>query len=96
MTPPYDSSNGRVTNAILSTKLDALTIEVQRLCEKTDRRIAYLEEKHDIRIGTLDAHCQDLDTKVARLDERQKAWTGILGAMTMIGTTIGSAFGFLK
>ena len=94
--PPYSESNGRVTNAILSTKLDALTEEVRALCVKTDRRIAYLEEKHDIRLGTLEAHCHENENQISRLDERQKAWTGILGALTIVGTAIGSAFGLVK
>lgn len=93
--PPYNQQNGRVTNAILSTKLDALTEEVRAMCLKTERRITNLEEKHDIRLGTLEAHCHENENQISRLDERQKATTSVLGGLTFIGSAIAAAIGSL-
>ena len=89
---PYSNSNGRVTNAILGTKLDSAIEKLDRL----DRRVQFLEEKMDVDLHEQRAMCGENASQIARLEERQKAWTGILGALTLIGTTIGSAFGFVK
>ena len=93
---PPGSYNGRVTNARLSAQLDALTKEVQRYTERTDRRITFLEEKIAIDVSEVRTHCQENETNIARLEERQKSWTGILGALTIAGSAIGSMFGFVK
>ena len=93
--PPasYQPDNSRVTNAILSTKLDNLTEEVRNLSAKLDRRITYLEERTDIRVGDLENQCHEMKTNVARLDERQKSSTGVLGAFTLIASSIAGVIG---
>jgi chromosome segregation ATPase len=93
---PPDNYNGRVTNARLSAQLEALTKEIQRYTERTDRRITFLEEKIALDVGEVRTHCQENETNIARLEERQKSWTGILGALTIVGSAVGSLFGFVK
>ena len=96
MAPAPPEYNGRVTNARLSAQLEALIKEVQRYTERTDRRITFLEEKIAIDVGEVRTHCQENETNIARLEERQKSWTGILGALTIVGSAVGSMFGFVK
>jgi hypothetical protein len=85
--------NGRVSNAILATKLDALYAEVRGSFVKLERRIDFLEEKVDVRISAVEDQGHANGTNIARLDERQKATTGILGAMTAIGSAVAAALG---
>lgn len=92
LSPP---GNGHVTNAVLSTKLDSLTEEVRRLGLKMDHRFAFLEEKADIRTGAVEAACHQNQTQIARLEERQKATTGILGGLTFVASAIAGAVGSL-
>ena len=94
--PTNDNGNQRVTNAVLQNEIKHLTNEVQAFCAKMDRRMTNLEELLHVETSDLRARCQDNSTQVARLEERQKAWTGILGALTLVGTAIGSAFGIVK
>jgi len=94
--PTSDDGNHRVTNAVLQNEIKHLTAEVKAMCAKMDRRMTNLEELLHVETSDLRARCQDNSTNVARLEERQKAWTGILGALTLIGTAIGSVFGFAK
>ncbi len=91
--PPRDDGNHRVSNAILSTKLDAVILEVQKLTASVDRRLAFLEEKTDIKIGELETNCRSMQTDMARLDERQKAATGILGAFAFIASSVAGVIG---
>jgi len=94
--PPRDNDgNHRVTNAILSTKLDRLTQDVQDMCGKMDRRMAQLEELLHVETSDLRARCQENATQVARLDERQKATTGIMGGLTFVFSAIAAAIGSL-
>lgn len=96
-TPTEDNgSNHRVTNAILSTKLDNLIEEVRKTNAAMERRMNFLEEKLEIECSAGRVRSEENSQQIARLDERQKAWTGILGALTLIGTAIGSAFGLVK
>ena len=93
--PQYDSGNGRVTNAILSTKLDELTREVRRQSDKIDSKFAFLEEKLEMRVDEVANRCRDNTTQIARIDERQKAATGILGALSFVGSSIAATIGAL-
>lgn len=93
--PPYSNSNGRVSNAILSTKMDNVIEELRKLRETTDRRLWAIEEKADIQIDALKSRCQDNETKLARLEERQKATTGVLGVATVVLSGIATAIGSL-
>lgn len=91
MTP--DSDNGRVTLAVLASKLDSVSAEIKRFSEHTERRIAFLEEKTSYRLDDVDIRCHTLTANIARLEERQKSTTGILGALTIIGSSIAAAIG---
>ena len=93
--PQYDSGNGRVTNAIISTKLDELTREVRKQGEVNERRFNFLEEKLDIRVDEVANRCRENTTQIARIDERQKAATGILGALSFVGSSIAATIGAL-
>ena len=94
--PPDSDGNHRVTNAILATKLDNLIEDVRKMCERMDRRMAFLEEKVDIRCGEVEGQSRHNAENIARLEERQKATTGILGALTVLLSTaagfVGSVF----
>ena len=94
--PPPDSDNGRVTLAVLSAKLDRLTQDVQDMCSKMDRRMAFLEEKFEVEVSDLRGRCQENATQVARLEERQKATTGVQAGLTLllssVAATIGAVF----
>lgn len=92
---PRNDGNHRVSNAILSTKLDELTREVRQQGEKMDRRFNFLEEKLEIRVGEVESRCHENTTQIARLDERQKAATGILGAISFVGSSIAATIGSL-
>lgn len=96
MTPSPNDDNHRVTNAILSTKLDALTAEVQQLCNKMDRRLVSLEELLHCETSDLRARCEDHSTQIARLDERQKAITGFQAALALVASTVAGIVGSLK
>ena len=90
---PHD--NNRVTLAEIKRDIAHLTESNERQYRNLNRRLDFLEEKVEINVSEVRGQCNENRNQIARLDERQKAWTGILGALTMIGTTIGSAFGFL-
>jgi len=91
--PPTSNGNQRVTNAILSTKLDALINEVQTNRANLNRRIDFLEEKLELQVGEIRGHCSENETNIARLEERQKSTTGILGVLTVILSTIAGVVG---
>jgi hypothetical protein len=86
-------TNHRVTNAILSTKLDGLTDETRKAFATLHRRIDFMEEKLDIRISTNDHHCQENARDLAVLRERLKASTGILGTVQAIAFGVSTWLG---
>ena len=93
--PPPDSEDGRVTLAVLSAKLDRLTQDVQDMCGKMDRRMSNIEELLHVETADLRARTQDNATQVARLEERQKATTGILSVLTFVFSSIAATIGAL-
>ena len=68
-----NNGNGRVTMAVLATKLDALTDEVrgyhEMLCERVD--------DHEQRIRVT-------EVEIAQIGERQRISTGILATLQVI------------
>ena len=93
--PDEHGNNQRVTNAILSVKLDALTEEVKAMCAKMDRRMSNLEELLHVETSDLRARCQDNATQVARLEERQRATTSILTGLNIVIGSIAATIGAL-
>lgn len=103
--PPY--GNERVSNMRLQTLLEELTREVRVGFEKVDRRVTFLDEKLELRLDEIErrhqANVKDVSTRcqtntenIARVEERQKASTGILAGLTVLLSTaagfIGSVF----
>jgi len=79
---PTDGNNGRVTMAILGTKMDGLTKLLETHIE-IDRQS---QEKRDDRIRAN-------EMGVVRLDQRMKLITGALVGLQMIGSTIAAFLG---
>ena len=94
-TSPQDNGNHRVTNAVLQNEIKHLTAEVKAMCEKMDRRMTNLEELLHVETSDLRARCQDNATNVARLEERQRATTGILSVLTFVFSSIAATIGAL-
>lgn len=94
--PPLDDGNHRVTNAVIQNEIKHLTAEVKAMCDKMDRRMSFLEERHELDVSDLRTRCQETSTQVARLEERQKSTTSILTALNVviggIAATIGAVF----
>lgn len=77
-----DDGNGRVTMAILATKLDALTEEVRSY--------------HEMLCGRMDDHehrIRAVEMQTASIAERQRTTTGILAALQLIGSTVAAWLG---
>ena len=77
-----DSSNGRVTLAVLGSRLDGMETEMARRFDK-------LEEKLD----QVCNHTNDLDQRVTRNEERIKQNAGFLATLSIISSTIAGAIG---
>ena len=86
--PPYDSTNGRVTMAVLAERLDTAIRKIDSLDAKVDSRMAFLEEKFEIGMAEVRGHCGENEKQIARLEERQKSTTGILGAFTLVASSV--------
>ena len=93
--PPTSDGNHRVTNAILSTKLDALTEHVESLDKSLNRRLDFLEEKLELNVGDVREKCRANSTEIARLEERQKATTSILTGLNILVGSIAATIGAL-
>ena len=93
---PTDNGNSRITLARLGEKVDNLANEVRRMAEAQDRRTTNLEELLHCETADLRGRCQDNATNVARLEERQKATTGIQTVITVVLSTIAGFVGTLK
>jgi len=89
--PTSQDSNHRVTLAEIKRDLAHLIAEFQEMRDeaRTWRKVS--EERQRL----LELQCQENRTSIARLDERQKATTGILGTATFIGSAIAAAIGSL-
>lgn len=84
---PQDDSNGRVTNAILATKLDALTEMVRRQIDDGDKR--------DSRIALLET-CEAVNRqKWQNHGDLHKRERGLLGTISLIGNVIAGTIGVL-
>jgi len=95
MPPTDDNTNHRVTNARLSEQINSLTGEVRRLRETVDKRFSFLEEKLEVEVSDLRGRCQDNATQIARLDERQKATTGLQAGLTFLLSSVAATIGAL-
>lgn len=91
--PDRESSNGRVSNAILSTKLDMLTAKVEKLCDQMERRLSFLEEKTEIRCGEIESQTRQNAKDIAVMHERIKTSTGVLGALQAIAFGVSTFLG---
>ena len=87
--------NSRVTNARLDEQIKGLRKDVNELTQAVNRRMAFLEEKHEVDVSDLRGRCQDHAEQLARLDERQKAATGILGVLSFVSSSIAATIGSL-
>lgn len=88
-TTSQDGNNHRVTLAEIQRDLQHLIKEVQDMREESrDYR-----SKQEARLRHQEECTSLLKTEVARLDERQKSATGILGAATFVGSAIAAAIG---
>lgn len=85
MTESRTDQNGRVTNAILATKLDALTDMVRRQLEEADKR--------EMRLATLE-RCEAVNQQRwqshGELHTRER---GLLGVGSFVGSLIAGAIG---
>ena len=92
--PNRDAQNNqRVTMAVLQNDIARLA-DVMREERDETRDLRRLAEE---RVRLLEVQCQKNTTDLARLDERQRATTGILGIFTLISSTIAGAVGaFVK
>lgn len=86
---PTSQDNHRVTLAEIKRDLSHLISEVQEMREET----RVYRQRQEQRIASLEERCAIMKTDLARLDERQKATTGILGAATFVGSAIAAAIG---
>ena len=86
---PTSQDNNRVTMAEL--KKDVCHV-LKEIVEMRDETRAW-RNKTEQRVHMLEERCQGMQTDLARLDERQKATTGILGIFTIIASTIAGAIG---
>lgn len=79
-----DNGNGRVTLAVISTKLDNL-IEVQKsIVSKLDR--------HTDEIGCLKEDNRVQDEKIDQIDSRVKSWN-LLNSFGVVGAAIMAIWG---
>lgn len=85
MLPAEQNKNGRVTRAILATKLDALN-------DKVDE---YRAEVNEWR-GDTETRVRALELEQAQQKERWRNTTGILGALQFVGSAIAAAIGLSK
>ena len=86
---PTSNANHRVTLAEIKRDIAHLIDEVREGREETK---AWRQATND-RIRLLEQSCAANATNIARLDERQKATTGILAGLTTLGSVIAGAFG---
>jgi hypothetical protein len=87
-----NSSNGgnqRVTLAEVKKDIQYLISEFEQMRLETKEYRALNER----RISDLETRCLSMHSDIARLDERQKATTGILGAFTAIAATVAGVVG---
>lgn len=84
-----DAHENRVTMAVLNQKLEHA---IQILREERDETKAWRREIEE-RMALLGQRCERNSTELARLDERQKATTGILTIFTLIVSTVAGAIG---
>ena len=78
-------NNGRITIAVLGTKLDALTALAQEIkaCQQVQAK----------EIGTLRIEDTELHGRVDRVNDRVTAWTVGQGALTFLGSSIAAFLG---
>ena len=88
-----NSGDVLVTNAVLQNDIKHLVDEVRRGNDKLGRRMAFLEEKVSLDIDAIRHECNANTTQVARLEERQKSTTGILGTWTLVASTVAGILG---
>ena len=78
------SDNGRVTLAVLSTKLDAIL--------DTQKTIVGKIEKHDEKISCLENKDGRQDEKIDQLEGRVKSWN-LLNSFGVVGAAIMAMWG---
>jgi len=84
-----DAQNNRVTMAVLKKDIDHIIAMLREDREETRTWRKAAEE----RVRMLETQCQRNITEIARLEERQKSTTGILGVFTLIASTVAGAIG---
>ena len=79
-----DNGNGRITLAVLSTKLDAII--------ETQRTIIGKIEKHDEAIHCLENKDGRQDEKIEQLETKVKSWN-LLNSFGVVGAAIMAMWG---
>jgi len=96
MSTPPDSTNGRVTLAVLGSKLDTMIEQQKSMIEKQDLLEAVLYE-HSVRLeglhGEMGRECQRLDGRIDRTDDKVRGWQVAQGGLTVIATSLAAWLG---
>ena len=77
-----DTDNGRVTMAVLSTKLDSITDLLTTHITKGEIN----DDKHEVRLHSLDIN-------MAKLETRQSTFAWLVGGLSIIGNAIAAYIG---
>ena len=84
-----DSDNGRVTLAILSTKLDNLLEKIEEYHRDAEENAASIR----IDAKEREQRIRCLEDKVGRIEERQGIIAAVQGVFTLIASSIAAWFG---
>lgn len=79
-----DNGNGRITLAVISTKLDNL-IDMQKA-------VVAKVEKHSEQINCLERHDSTQDEKIDQIEGRVKSWN-LLNSFGVVGAAIMAMWG---
>lgn len=96
MTAPPDSDNGRVTMAVLGTKLDTVIDRLDQLRSTQDMLEGVLHQ-HDVELERIrgEAHTvrQELQGEIKLINDRQGRWGGLLVALQAAMVTVAEVIG---
>ena len=84
-----NNGNGRVTMAVLATKLETYRDEVRSYRDESMRIYEELKRKHEDH----DDRIRDLEVETAQMRERQRTSTGLLAALQLIGSAVATWLG---
>jgi len=90
-----DEHNGRVTMAVLSTKMDTVIGKLDDFCERVrvdhDRlqRVETMADENKRTIERLWVADTEQDERIRQIDTRNKIWVGINSALVFVGSALG-------